>query len=95
MSTVGACIYVERLKLQSERTVYLRKVWHNALRNSVQRERHSQLTWKAIDVNFACDILIQDFVMVIIPYLDSSDSESDMSRWSFNHRDSMRTTQPN
>ena len=33
--------------------------------------------------------------MITIPCLDSSDSDSDMSRWGFSHRDSMRTTQPN
>ena len=33
--------------------------------------------------------------MVAIPCLDSSDSESDMSRWGFSHRDSMQTTRPN
>ena len=27
-----------------------------------------------------------------LPCLDSSDSESDMSRWGFSHRDSMQTT---
>ena len=32
----------------------------------VQRERHSQLTWKAIDINIARDVLIQDFIMVTI-----------------------------
>ena len=75
----------------SERTVYSRNVWHKVLRNSVQRERHSQLTWKAIDINFMHDILIRDFITVTIPCLDSSDSESDTSRWSFSHRDSMPT----
>ena len=29
------------------------------------------------------------------PCLDSSDSESDTSRWGFSHRDSMWTTRPN
>ena len=75
---MGACIHLERMKLQSERTVYSRKVWHNVLRTLVQRERHSQLTWKAIDINFMHDILIRDFIMVAIL---ETDSESDMSSW--------------
>ena len=33
--------------------------------------------------------------MVAIPCLDSSDRESETSRWGFSHRDSMRTTRPN
>ena len=54
--------------------VYSKKVWHNVLRNSVQRERHSQLTWKAIDINFARDVLMQDFIMVAI---HETNNESD------------------
>jgi len=43
ISTVGVRIHIGTLKVQSKRTVYWRKVWHNALRNSVQRNRHSYL----------------------------------------------------
>jgi len=39
------------------------------------KEKHRQLTSKAIDINFARHVLIWSFVEVAIPCLDVSDSE--------------------
>jgi len=52
------------LKLQNEQAVCLRKEWHKVLRNSIQRERHGQLIWKAININFTRNVLIRGFIIV-------------------------------
>ena len=50
---------------------------HNVQKNLVW-ERCNQLTWKAIDITFTHEVLIQDFITVAIPYLSSFNSENDM-----------------
>jgi len=42
-------------------------------------EKHRQLTSKTTDINILCNVLIEDFITVAIPCLNSSDSDSDMS----------------
>jgi len=81
---MGTCKHVKRTEA-AERNNRVNSVFcGTACWGTKYKEKHWQLTSKAIDINFTPDVLFEDFVMVTSTVL--------IVRWGFIHSDSMQTT---